>query len=66
MHAATAQADFYQTLHFQRFFFAYFVIALVLGVYLIYGGFGKKSVLPQGRRRFVRRCTSRRFSRTRV
>ncbi|MGB9652514.1 MAG: hypothetical protein WCB01_12000 [Candidatus Cybelea sp.] len=43
----SAQAGFYQALHFQRFFFGYFVIALVLGVYLIYGGFweGERSTL---------------------
>lgn len=34
-----AQLDFYQTLQFPRFFYAYFVVGLVLGGYLIYAGF---------------------------
>jgi hypothetical protein len=35
----SAQAGFYEALHFQQFFYGYFVISLVLGGYLIYGGF---------------------------
>jgi hypothetical protein len=34
-----AQRDFYQMLQFPRFFYAYFVLGLVLGGYLIYAGF---------------------------
>ncbi len=34
-----AQLDFYQALQFPRFFYAYFVLGLALGGYLIYAGF---------------------------
>lgn len=33
------QLDFYQALQFPRFFYAYFLLGLVLGGYLIYAGF---------------------------
>jgi hypothetical protein len=33
------QLQSYEALHFDRYFYAYFVVALVLGGYLIYGGF---------------------------
>jgi hypothetical protein len=33
------QAAFYRALHFETYFYAYLVVALVLGGYLIYGGF---------------------------
>ncbi|MGC1761172.1 MAG: hypothetical protein WA742_17635 [Candidatus Cybelea sp.] len=36
---ASAQIAFYRVLHFDRFFYAYLLISLVLGGYLIYGGF---------------------------
>jgi hypothetical protein len=39
---SSAEAGFYQAVHFQRFFYAYFVVALVLGVYLMYGGFWER------------------------
>jgi hypothetical protein len=34
-----AQAQLYAALHFEQYFYGYFVISLVLGGYLIYGGF---------------------------
>jgi len=34
-----ARVGFYQALQFPRFFYAYFVLGLVLGGYLIYAGF---------------------------
>jgi hypothetical protein len=34
-----SQLGLYQTLQFPRFFYAYFVVGLVLGGYLIYAGF---------------------------
>lgn len=43
-----AQAQFYQALHLPQFFYEYLVIALVLGAYLIYGGF--KTAAPLRRR----------------
>ena len=33
------QTTAYQSLHFDRYFLIYFVVALVIGGYLIYGGF---------------------------
>jgi hypothetical protein len=36
---ASTQLAFYRALHFDRFFYAYLLISLVLGGYLIYGGF---------------------------
>lgn len=36
---APAQIAFYRALHFDGYFFAYLLISLVLGGYLIYGGF---------------------------
>ena len=35
----SAQADFYRALHFEQFYYGYLVLSLVLGSYLIYGGF---------------------------
>ncbi|MGC1380224.1 MAG: hypothetical protein WA814_04290 [Candidatus Baltobacteraceae bacterium] len=35
----TAQMAFYQGLHFEQYFYGYVLVALVLGGYLIYGGF---------------------------
>jgi hypothetical protein len=34
-----AQAQLYATLHLDRYFYAYLVLPIVLGGYLIYGGF---------------------------
>ncbi|MGA7356297.1 MAG: hypothetical protein WA431_07280 [Candidatus Cybelea sp.] len=36
---ALTQIAFYRALHFDRFFYTYLLISLVLGGYLIYGGF---------------------------
>jgi hypothetical protein len=36
---AAAQSGLYQAMHFEQYFYRYFVVALVLGGYLIYGGF---------------------------
>ena len=36
---APAQAAFYQGMHFERFYYAYLLVALIIGGYLIYGGF---------------------------
>jgi hypothetical protein len=38
-----AQAEFYRALHFETYFYAYLVVALVLGAYLNYGGFKQKA-----------------------
>lgn len=37
-----AQTAFYQSLHFERYFYGYFVVALALGGILIYGGFADR------------------------
>ncbi len=36
-----AQMAFFDALHFGAYFYAYFIISLVLGGYLIYGGFAR-------------------------
>jgi vacuolar-type H+-ATPase subunit I/STV1 len=38
------QAALYQSLHFQEYFYGYFVVSLVLGAYLTYGGFTSSAV----------------------
>jgi hypothetical protein len=35
----SAQTALYASLHFERFFYGFFVVGLVLGAYLTYGGF---------------------------
>src|SRR5579871_2180396 len=36
---ASSQLAFYNSLHFDRYFYGYFVVSLVIGAYLTYGGF---------------------------
>jgi hypothetical protein len=36
---SSAQTEFYRALHFEKFYGVYFVVALALGGYLVYGGF---------------------------
>jgi hypothetical protein len=45
-----AQTAFFAALHFDRYYFGYLAIALVIGAYLIYGGFKPSANL--GRNRF--------------
>ncbi len=41
----TAQAGLYQAMHFEQYFYFYFVVALALGGYLIYGGFKRDAIV---------------------